>query len=451
MRYIALAALAVTAAAHSAPAAEAGALRAGAPFAVTPGVSEADQRWPAVAFGGGVYLAVWQEGEAMAGVADTAIHAARILPDGRTLDPKGIPVCMAAGFQAYPAVCFDGANFLVVWQDYRGGKDWDIYAARVSPRGEVLDAGGVAIAAGPGNQIYPTVAHDGADSLVVWSDIRPGFSPEVYQLWGAFVADGRPGDAGGRLMGKAAESLLSPRLVPLRRGYLLAAGRAAPGWEPALPWLARVGPDGAAVELNLPWRPFQAQTWSAASDPASGRAVFWSNQRGEHGSYIVRYLSCLLEDAAGTPKMSRHAAAGLQERYPPRNDLWCDVTWTGRSFLAVVEQSPDVYGADGRHMPRNVDIVATRIDAATGALVDVMDLPVPDTAKGADLRPAYDRLKKPSATLPAGVLAAGEPAIQERHPALASAGDGTALLLYSRRGGIGRYFIHGVVLRERFD
>lgn len=431
--------------------APAGPLEAGSPFDVTPAVSEADQRWPAAAFGGGVYLVVWQDGEAMAGVADTGIFAARVSPDGRPLDDKPIPVCTARGFQAYPAVCFDGAAFLVVWQDYRGGADWDVYAARVTPQGKVLDADGVPVAAGAGNQIYPSAACDGRTCLVVWSDVRPGFVPEVYQIWGTLVTDGRPREPGGRVVGKAAESLLSPRIVPLRSGYLLAAGRAAPGWEPAVPWLARINSDMGTSEVKLSARPFMAQTWSLASDPSGDRVLFWSNQRMEHGSYVVRYLSSLIADAGGAPALFRHLAIGLQDRYPPRNDLWCDVVWTGRSFLAVVEQSPDVNMADGRHVPRNVDILATRIHRDTGAPLDVGSVAVPLSGKGSDMRPSSEDLKRIVATAPAGVRAAAEPVVQERHPALASAGDGTALLVYSRRGGAGRYKIYAVRLREQFD
>ena len=72
-----------------------GKLTAGSAFDVTPDLDEGDQRWPAVAAGKGVYLVVWQEGEAMAGVKDTNIFAARVSADGKLLDPKAIPVCTA--------------------------------------------------------------------------------------------------------------------------------------------------------------------------------------------------------------------------------------------------------------------------------------------------------------------------------------------------------------------
>ena len=70
--------------------------------------------------------------------------------------------------QYNPAVAFDGINYLVVWEDNRGGGDWDIYGARVDQSGTVLDPGGRAIVTGLGDQTCPCVAFDGNNYLVVW-------------------------------------------------------------------------------------------------------------------------------------------------------------------------------------------------------------------------------------------------------------------------------------------
>ena len=56
-----------------------------------------------------------------------------------------------------PDVAFDGTNYLVSWMDRRNGV-WNIYGARVSPQGAVLDKNGIPISTAPDFQIYPALA-----------------------------------------------------------------------------------------------------------------------------------------------------------------------------------------------------------------------------------------------------------------------------------------------------
>ena len=69
------------------------------------------------------------------------LYGARVSKDGVVLGSAPIVISAAAGDEADAAVAFDGTNYLVVWQDQRGSTGRDIYAARVSPDGTVLDPG----------------------------------------------------------------------------------------------------------------------------------------------------------------------------------------------------------------------------------------------------------------------------------------------------------------------
>ncbi len=86
----------------------------------------------------------------------------------------------ALGSQNLPAAAFDGENFLVVWQDCRHGADADIHGARVSPLGVLLDSTGIAISTAEGTQDCPTVAFDGMNFPVAWSDGRAGAARDIY-------------------------------------------------------------------------------------------------------------------------------------------------------------------------------------------------------------------------------------------------------------------------------
>ncbi|MDQ3365088.1 MAG: hypothetical protein M3680_06645 [Myxococcota bacterium] len=96
-----------------------------------------------------------------------------------TLDPTvsaeiGVdtPVAGSTGANATaPAVAFDGTNYLVVWTDFRGGNNADIWGARVSQAGAVLDPAAIQIATLAGIQQNPTVAFDGTQFVVAWEDL----------------------------------------------------------------------------------------------------------------------------------------------------------------------------------------------------------------------------------------------------------------------------------------
>jgi hypothetical protein len=107
-----------------------------------------------------------------------------VTSEGVALDPEGIPISSARGFQGEPHVVFDGTNYFVVWQDARHDfspyKPWhlDIYGARVSPDGVLLDGtpdtGGLAINAPVSNSVgNPRVSFDGTYYFVVWESAVP--------------------------------------------------------------------------------------------------------------------------------------------------------------------------------------------------------------------------------------------------------------------------------------
>jgi len=138
------------------------------------------QTYPAIVFDGTYYFVVWQDSRNSTGYSD--IFGARITPSGVVLDPAGIMISNAPDNQYYPAVAFDGANYLVVWEDWRGSSI-DIYGARITQSGVVLDPDGFVISTETLGQYSPSVAFDGVNYLVVWQDYRSG----AYDIYGTRV------------------------------------------------------------------------------------------------------------------------------------------------------------------------------------------------------------------------------------------------------------------------
>lgn len=160
-----------------------------------------DAYTPAVAFGNGTFLVSWQSGRVAEGDLCSnspdfigSIVGARLDKAGKVLDKTPFVISDAADLQERPAIAFGGGVFVVVWQDLRNGKDWDIYAARVGSDGKVLDPGGILLAGRARSQGAPKIAWDGQTFVVVWMDNFAG----QYQVFAArLTADGEVKDPNG--------------------------------------------------------------------------------------------------------------------------------------------------------------------------------------------------------------------------------------------------------------
>jgi len=167
------------------------------------------QEYPAVAFDNdSTYLVVWNDNRSGSGGDD--IFGARVTISGNVLDPPGIAISTATGRQRYPSVAFDGTNFLVVWGDERGGASTDdIYGTLVEPDGNVISPSGNVIADDANWQDNPSVAFDGTNYLVVWDDYGSGtFEEDIYGV--RVNQSGYPVDASSIAISTAAEGQYRP-------------------------------------------------------------------------------------------------------------------------------------------------------------------------------------------------------------------------------------------------
>ncbi len=157
-----------------------------------------EESYPAVGFDGTNWLVVWSD--LRNGVAD--IYGARVAPDGSLLDSTGFIISNATYTQTIPAVDFNGTNYLVVWSDYRAST-WKTYGARVTPAGTVLDPNGILLS-GSGC-LYPSVATNGTDWLATWHN-EPAATIEA----GRVGPDGTVRDPGGFIIGSGENDRFFP-------------------------------------------------------------------------------------------------------------------------------------------------------------------------------------------------------------------------------------------------
>jgi hypothetical protein len=190
---------------------------------------------PGVAFGASQYLVVWKVDPSGSNNAD--IHAQRVGANG-SLVGSAIIVSNAANDQSEPAVVFDGSNYLVAWTDHRNGNA-DIYATRVSPGGVVLNPAGIAISIASGAQSSSSIAYDGTNSLVVWSDFRNA----TRDIFGARVS------SAGSVLDPTGIGIQTDSFSQFRPSIAFGGGTYLVAWDESGDiWGSRVAPDGAVVD-----------------------------------------------------------------------------------------------------------------------------------------------------------------------------------------------------------
>ncbi len=131
--------------------------------------------------GSGGTILVWQT---TSPTATGGVFAQRVDRAGMgAWGADGIAVCTAESEQRQPKVAVDSAGgVVVVWQDFRSGEDWDVYAQRIDRFGRLRwGAPGVRISGAPGDQVEPQIAADGyGGALIAWRDSRVDGEWDLY-------------------------------------------------------------------------------------------------------------------------------------------------------------------------------------------------------------------------------------------------------------------------------
>jgi hypothetical protein len=118
-----------------------------------------------------------------------------------TVSARQSVVTAGIGDQHEPSIAWNGMNYLVAWRDIRRADMGDIYAARITATGQVLDPSGTAISTGAAKENNVAIIAAGSDYFVAWHDD----ATTPLELRGTRVAaDGTPSTVGGaRLVSRA--------------------------------------------------------------------------------------------------------------------------------------------------------------------------------------------------------------------------------------------------------
>lgn len=245
--------------------------------------------WPSIAYDGSNYLITY--GKFVGNDGSYDLYGTRVSPSGQVLGE--FPISTATGAQILPEIAFNGANYLVVWDDRRNGQD-DIFGARVTPGGVVLDLVGIPISTTASFETWPRIAFDGANYLVVWTKgLATGSDPAPSEIRGMRVnsngalLDGTSNNGGFGIntlvIGKS-----EPAIVFDGTNFLVSwvVGSFSNNGELAGIYGARVAPTGQVVEglpstvgisLSPPPPPFSRFRWPITVSNSSSTMITWVN------------------------------------------------------------------------------------------------------------------------------------------------------------------------------
>jgi hypothetical protein len=232
-----------------------------------------DQRFPAVTFDGSNYLVVWQD---LRRETDYDIFGTRLAFDGRVLDPGGIIISMAPEFQSYPAIASGLSNSMVVWVDGRNiesGSGLNIYGSRVTPSGGVLNPGGILISDALSNSKSPAISFGGSNYLVVWQAFDS--NPLDVRIYGVRLAlNGMPIDANPFQIPSTNERQYAPSIAFDGTNYLVV-------WDDYFDiYGARVSPSGMILDtlgITISYEVDKQWNSSVAFD-GMNYLVVWQNE-----------------------------------------------------------------------------------------------------------------------------------------------------------------------------
>jgi len=175
------------------------------------------QTEPSVATDGASYFCVWED---YRDGNDGNIYGARISSSGLVLDSSGLLVSIQGSeySQKHPSVDLLDTCYVVAWEDDRSG-DFDVYAARVTPQGEVLDSSGIRVSSSPLSELAPRVCCSEHECLLLWEERSTG--PSDSDVRGARISSsGELLDISSVLVSGASGLQFEPYVAPATEGFV---------------------------------------------------------------------------------------------------------------------------------------------------------------------------------------------------------------------------------------
>lgn len=304
-----------------------------------------------VASNGTDFLVAWRDRRAYA-TNGYDIYCARVTRAGVVLDPHGIGIAVgptddsSPSNQYIPSVSFDGTNYVVFWVDNKliGGLQYQVYGARVSPEGTVLDPDGVQITSlGADPLRMPGVAFDGTNFMITW------------RTSGNVVRAMRVSKSLQSLDGAAGFVITSPAYYPSiafdGSNYLITYHFG--GSQPWGTGASLVGKDGVIIKPHfIVSQEALSHEHTSVASSGSGYLIAWYDWKPDNSGTTGSIYAARV-DLAGTVL----DASPIKIADDGRGQVWPEVAYDGQDYFVVWQQETSPFH-------RAVDIQARRVSAA---------------------------------------------------------------------------------------
>jgi hypothetical protein len=319
---------------------------------------------PAVAGGATNYLVVWEAYD----LGGNDIYGARLSAEGTVLDPDGLQISHGGNLQTRPVVTATSDGFLVAWQDYRGSGTNSfgaaVYGTRVGGDGTVLDLEAIPLGTSPGGETSPAIAARGHEALALWQDFRNNPDTVLSDIYGTRLDLNSNALVGsGFAANRTVNAQWHPAVAPCGTNLLVVWADNRNGTSPGSRiYGARLTPDGTNLDptaIPVCTAP-NRQTDPAVAANGGHCLVVWSHWPESSSTFQVAdvYGAIVNEDGRVMQPGGFPIAAAADDQVLPA------VAALGTGFL-VVWQDARNRGSAGTHQ----DIYGTRV-SLDGVVLD---------------------------------------------------------------------------------
>lgn len=283
----------------------------------------------AVAWTGSAFFVAWVDGRNVARTGRD-IYGARVTRAGGVLDPGGVPVSRASRDQTDVAIAGNGSGALLVWTDlrYASSTGRDLFGTRLSAGNRILEPGGFAIVRSSLQQAQPAVAWNGGRYIVVY---QHAYVHTRSVLVSASRAVGRPRVISSALGQREEPDVGSRGGVTVSawadgRGAIFGTGLYASG--------APRNSTGFAISFGS-----NAQSHPAAATNGDITLIVWLDSRGGFRTGVDVYAARISAAGENLDPLGIPIVRWTGDQYSP------SVAWGGSRFVVTWVSAADVYSA----------------------------------------------------------------------------------------------------------